>query len=119
MIEEKNIYHKNLMIKLNLLQRIDISNPYHRLHQIENIFNYLNVNFEKIHTSNSSSHQRFIQKCRECAINILDEIDTVVFDDSYQFFNLTEQLKSRTKLILRNYIMRNMALTSPINPQDY
>ena len=118
MIEKQNIYHKNLMIKLDLFHRIDISNPYHRLNQIEIIFDYLNLNFDKIHNSNSSSHQRFIKKCRECAINIFEEIDTVVFDESYQFYNLTKQLKSRTKILLAEYIIKNMALTSPINPQE-
>ena len=101
----------NLMRKLNQLNRIDFSNPYQRLYQIKIIFEYFNTNFYNIHVSNSSSHQRFIRMSRQCATNLLREIDTIVFDDQFA-------LKTSTTRVLHKYLDKNKALTSPNNPQE-
>ena len=116
MTEQLNTYQKNLLRKINMLGRIDDSNPYHRLIQIENIFNYLDINFEKIHDSNSFNQLKFIRVARQTAMNILHEIDTILFTDHINQFP-TDSLKKNTRLLLRRYITRNKAMTNPSNPQ--
>jgi len=48
---------------------------------------------------------------RQCATNLLREIETIVFDDQFA-------LKTSTTRVLHKYLDKNKALTSPNNPQE-
>lgn len=117
MDSQLNIHHKILLQKINLLQRIDFSNIYLRLHQIQNIFQYLDSYFAKIHSCNSEGHLKFVEICKETAINLLSEINTItVAHYSDKFF--TESLIRNTKFLLQKYINENKKFTNPKNPQE-